>query len=525
MIEDLRRLESGSDLEADVCIVGAGPAGIAIAREFFGTSTKVLLLESGGRRPSSATEPLNDGDAVGISHASLTSGRGRVFGGASTMWGGQCLRPESSTLGRRTWVPNSGWPFALTELDPYFSRAESFFDIDGEVYDERVWDSFGIEPPPVDPERFVHRFSVWCPRPHMGRLYEQQLARSPNVTLLLHATTTEVMASDGGARFSSLRISTPEGKTATVRGRACVLSAGGIENPRLLLASRDTRPQGIGNDHDVVGRYFQDHPNCHSAVLRDGHGPSLQTLYGLLYRRRIRYLPRIVMTAELERSEGVLGCAAHPVFDFGEGSGVEAARRLYRSARGAPRSGRLAADVRRALLDAPRLASIAYRRMAHGRSAHVPPARSTLQVYIEQAPNPDSRVTLSPRRDRFGVPLPKVDWRLTELDRRTVRTMTSRVASEFHRLGLGTATVEPWLDDEDWATQMTDSFHHMGTTRLGVDPRNSVVDPSCQVHGVAGLFVAGSSVFPVAGYVNPTLMIAALAIRLADRLKTIPGAR
>ena len=142
----------------------------------------------------------------------------------------------------------------------------------------------------------------------------------------------------------------------------------------------------------------------------------------------------------------------------------------------------------------------------------------TLHVHAEQAPNPDSRVTLSERRDRLGQPLPKVDWRLTELDQRTAEVMVRTVAEEFRRAGLGEVRAEPWLAEPTWNEHMTDSFHQMGTTRLGNDPHSSVVDPDGQVHGVTGLFVTGASVFPAAGFANPTLMIAALAIRVGDHI-------
>jgi len=145
----------------------------------------------------------------------------------------------------------------------------------------------------------------------------------------------------------------------------------------------------------------------------------------------------------------------------------------------------------------------------------------TLQTHAEQAPNPDSRVTLSERRDRFGEPLPKVDWRLTELDHRTAQVMVEGVGAEFRRLGLGEVHPEPWLAGPEWISRVDDSFHHMGTTRLGTDAKSSVVDPDGQVHGVTGFFVAGASVFPAAGFANPTLMIAALAMRLGDHLKTL----
>ena len=521
MIGDLRELEDGAQLEADLVLVGAGAAGIAIAQAFVDGGADVVLLESGGLRRTAAADSLNEGEAAGMDPASLTAGRGRVFGGATALWAGQCLPPEPSTFALRPWIPNSGWPFDHTVLEPYYRRAESLLRIAGEPYDETVWIRFGVTRPSFDPQRVTHRFTVWCPQPHLGRLYRRRLEGSAQVRVLLNATVTEIATTPSGERFESLRAVTPEGKSISVRARACVLCGGGIENSRLLLASNGAHAAGLGNRYDVVGRFFQDHPNGHPALVVGANTRRLQELYGLFYRGRVRHLPRLVLTPELQRSEGVLACAAYPVFHFGEGSGIEAARRVYRSVKGRRRPESLSRELARMARDAPRLASLAYRRLAHGRSTWVPPTHVTLQVHAEQAPDPASRVTLSQRRDRFGVPLPKVSWKLGELDRRTEEVMVRTVREEFRRLGLGDVRMEPWLAETDWTRHVSDSFHHMGTTRLGTDPKTSAVDPDGQVHGVAGLFVAGSSLFPAAGHANPTLTIVALAIRLADHLERV----
>jgi choline dehydrogenase-like flavoprotein len=266
MIEDLRRLEDGAELETDVCVVGAGAAGIALAREFLAGDTRVILLESGGLRSDRAEEALNEGEAAGMSADSLTEGRERVLGGTTALWAGQCLPAEPNVFEPRDWVAHSGWPFDERELEPFYRRAEALFRIEGEVYDERIWDSFGVERPAVDPSRLVHRFTVWCPQPHLGRLYRKELERSAAVRVLLHATATRVRATSG--RFEAVTVRGPDGRSATVRARRCVLAGGAIENARLLLAS------GLGND--VVGRYFQDHPNSHSATVETDRPARLQ---------------------------------------------------------------------------------------------------------------------------------------------------------------------------------------------------------------------------------------------------------
>jgi choline dehydrogenase-like flavoprotein len=519
MLDDLRRLEDGAELETDLCVIGGGAAGIAIAHELLGARTEVIVLESGGLRRSAETESLNEGETAGLHSESLVAGRGRLLGGATDQWGGQCLRPDPDTFAERSWVEHSGWPFDVHVLEPYLRRAESFFRIEGEAYDERVWDGFGVERPAVDATRLLHRFSVWCPEPRLGRLYRDRLAQAANVRVLLHATATEILTTASGDRFDCVRAATPEGKTVRVRARACVLCVGAVENARLLLASTGVHAAGIGNGHDLVGRFFQDHPNGHAAVIGAGNVERLQELYALRYRGRVRYLPRLVLSPERQRSEEVLSCAAHPVFHFGEESGIEAARRLRRALARRQRPEQLGRELGRIVRDAGALASAAYQRIAHGGSTLTRPTMVTLQTHSEQAPNANSRVTLSARRDRLGVPLPKVDWRLTELDRRTTEVMVKAVGEEFRRLGLGEVRAEHWLADAGWTTRVHDSYHHMGTTRLGRDPRTSVVDADGQIHGLAGMFVAGSSVFPAAGYANPTLMIVALAIRLGDHLK------
>jgi choline dehydrogenase-like flavoprotein len=155
---------------------------------------------------------------------------------------------------------------------------------------------------------------------------------------------------------------------------------------------------------------------------------------------------------------------------------------------------------------------------------HRPPIfqASRVDVYclVEQEPDPSSRVTLSDRVDGLGVPLSRVDWRVSERERTSIGRLAGLLAQELG--GLGYASPEPaeWLEGgASWRENVIDRAHPIGTTRMADDPRAGVVDRNCRVHDTEGLFVAGSSTFPTAGHVNPTLTIVALAIRLADHLK------
>ena len=212
MIEDLRHRPEDALLEADLCIVGAGAAGIALARELAAEHhNDVVVLESGGLKRHAATDGLNDGDSQGLPPASLTESRGRLFGGATALWAGQCIPPEPETFRERPWIPHSGWPFAASELEPYIHRAEALFQIEGEVYDERTWDSFAVRRVATDADRLEHRFTVWCPKPHLGRLHRPRLKASAHVRVLLHATATEIVTTPSGESFDFVRAATPEG--------------------------------------------------------------------------------------------------------------------------------------------------------------------------------------------------------------------------------------------------------------------------------------------------------------------------
>ena len=137
---------------------------------------------------------------------------------------------------------------------------------------------------------------------------------------------------------------------------------------------------------------------------------------------------------------------------------------------------------------------------------------------MEMEPRAENRVTLSSTKDAYGEPLPHVHHECSELDRRSLIELHRVLGQEVAALGFG--NLESNLADEQRWPIDHDASHHMGTTRMGSDPKSSVVDPDCKVHGVENLYMAGASVFPTSGCANPTLTIVALAIRLAGHLKS-----
>lgn len=269
-----------------------------------------------------------------------------------------------------------------------------------------------------------------------------------------------------------------------------VLATGGIENARLLLASDATQRNGLGNDRDLVGRYFMEHPEGTVGVamltgrldVADQFAPRDRRIFGVSLSPRIRAQEQL-LNAIIE-------------LEFGE---------TYR-----PES---------ALGGTPLAIEDAVHRLDH--LASRAPTQSTYSLCIaraEQAPNRASRVTLLGERDALGVRRSRVDWRVGEGDHLSLRRTMQRLARELgaNRLGRGAVLLN---DERPWQ-RLHEANHHMGTTRMGRSPETSVVDPDCRLHGVTNLFVAGSSVFPTVGAANPTLTLVALALRLGDRLRT-----
>jgi choline dehydrogenase-like flavoprotein len=342
---------------------------------------------------------------------------------------------------------------------------------------------------------------------------------------VLHANCTAIRLAADGRRVERLELrtlpeGTGEGRTAQVRARAVVLACGGIENARLLLASDDVRPAGVGNDRDMVGRCFMEHPELWKPAV----GVLAGDLQWALAFRSGETSPYNIMhlrpSDAMQAREGILNTSLHVTTRLRSdpGAGYEALGRV--------RHGgwwERARALGSALIDPGDVLDGVYSRFADRQYVprQVGPTEVMIRVRSEQSPDPDSRVMLGAERDALGMRRVRLDWRMNALDKRTVRVALETFARELGRLRRGRLRIEEWVgaDATSWPEALEWGYHHMGTTRMSADPREGVVDADCAVHGVAGLYVAGSSVFPTGGYVNPTLTIVALALRLADHLR------
>jgi choline dehydrogenase-like flavoprotein len=519
LILDFTNAETPESFACDVCLVGAGAAGIVLAQTLTESGFSVVLVESGGETPLAEDQKLNAGFTDGH-FAGLEKGRARSFGGATKLWYGQCIRLEEIDYAARAWVPHSGWPISSADLAPYFERAEAYFEIAGQAYDAAIYRRLGLPVPEFDSQLCKSHFTIYTPLVDLASIYRASLARNERLTVLLRANVLEVTTNATATQATGVSIRTLHSRQGTIQANTVVLCGGGIENARLLLLSKSVNPAGLGNDRDLVGRFFQDHPNGQTATLTTEQVPLVTELFSLLYEPPLRFFPKLAMSAALQEKQEVLNCNAHFVFEYGEDSGIEAGKTIYRHLRRGERPPELGKNLRSMVSDLPETLRAAKRFLIDHKSPLGKPKRIRFQCYLEQTPDAANRVTLAEEFDALGQPKSHIAWKLGDLERRTLQAMTDAVAREFARLGLGRLQPDAWLNDPDadWQSKLDQAAHLIGTTRMASTADRGVVDTNCGVFGVSGLYVAGSSVFPTSGYANPTLAIVAQAFRLADHL-------
>lgn len=546
MMIDASELADGSPLEADLCIVGAGAAGIALALQFIDSPIRVLLLESGGTGAEDDTQALYAGQVEDDRlHPPPDRYRNRRFGGSTTSWGGRCMPFDAIDFEPRDYMANSGWPIAYDTLRPYYARASRLCEAGEFQYTERAAFPRGL-PPLIDgfastdfASDRLERFS--CPT-DFGARYGHRLSAAPNIRVLLHANVTALRLDESGVRVVSADVATLNGKRYVVRARDFVLATGGLEVARLLLASRDVQPNGIGNAHDVVGRYYMCHLAGSLGTLRVKPGVAVHYGYdlsadGIYCRRRFAlrdeaqrqmrcgnfvarlHHPRIT---EPEHRSGALSLLflAKPFIPY------EYAKRLHGDGKTSFRT--WLAHARNLLADPFQAFAIAWQMLTQRKLAErkfpsiIVKTRSglfSIDFHAEQEPNPDSRVSLCDEVDALGMPQLKIDWRYTAADVDTVRLALAALARDFEASGVGHLDYDPEQIEFEMLRYGAYGGHHIGTARMGSDPRSSVVDSDTRVHGVDNLFIASAATFTTSSQANPTLTIVAMSLRLAEHLR------
>jgi choline dehydrogenase-like flavoprotein len=491
---DARSVESDTNFQTDLLIIGGGPAGISLALALANTPIKMLLLESGGTDFNARTQALYRGAETGVPYLRLDGSRLRYLGGSTNHWGGWCRPLDEIDFETRAWLPYSGWPIARKDLEPYFPHAQALVEAGPFIYDQpQKWTEAQGEGPLVlgDGGVFTTYFQFSKQRgsdlpTHFGERYGADLKQIPNLELMLHANVTGIRLSQDANQVDHVDVATLTGRHFTVSAKYVVVAVGGIENARLLLASNDVMKTGIGNGNDLVGRFFADHPipgEIATLVIFDG---DIAPYY---------LVPRYALNATFRSA-------------FASRDAFKRARHLL---------GSLTTVDGEIQLDAQDQAAVAATAAALNLDATNMRAFS-LGCGMEVAPDPDRRFTLTDQRDALGMPRLKLNMTLADSDLASYRATLEELgrqllAARTGMLRIRNNTRAEWLATLDWGN------HHMGTTRMSDNPKLGVVDADSRVYGVHNLYIAGSSIFPTYSASNPTMNLIALTLRLADRLK------
>jgi choline dehydrogenase-like flavoprotein len=517
LIIDGRTVPANGSLSADVCIIGAGAAGITLALALESTNANILVLESGGLTPEPGSQDLARGRSVGQQYVPLESARLRCLGGSTMHWGGWCRPLEPIDFEARDWVPHSGWPIDRTHLDPYYPRAQEICQLGEFDYDPSSWELPEHSLLQLPPDRIRSRLIQFSPPTRFGVRYRDALDRSRTIRICLHSNLTQLVTQENGKTLTGVRVATLEGNRFAVVAKRYVLATGGIENARMLLASNETVRNGLGNDRDLVGRFFADHIQLDTAGLlpQDPH------LNLSLYQPDSRQIPRRLRRAGGRAANVMAYLTLDPKLQRARQT-VNYSAKLLETDQTAYFSADAQVDEteRSTWEQVTHSLRTLWENLAEELEARLHSGGAKIYKIVttqEQAPNPSSRVRLGQERDPLGVPRTLLEWRLSELDRHSIRVATDELVRGFGAAGIG--KLHTPLDLRSWPANIPISWHHCGTTRMSDDPAKGVVDADLRVHGMDNLYVAGSSVFTTSGNGNPTLTIIALTLRLADHLR------
>ena len=546
---------STNSLSADVCIIGGGPAAITVALELLTTEMEIVMLVGGGeRRESAADQDLNRGIVSREgSHESLEENRRRIFGGASQAWGGRCIPFQPIDFEKREWIPYSGWPLTYEEMERYYRRAMQLCEAGEFEFDSRrVFAGRPAEIVPGLDGLTIESWHMerWSPPTNFCLKYREVLERARNLRIFLDTHVTELCAEDSKETISSAK-AVCRGKRIDVRAGKYILATGGIENARILLSSKGPfHRNGIGNDHDLVGRFYMCHPHGCVAALALNNPESAVLGYerdriGVYCRRRwwinrdtqeagrigniVFYLDRLhrelghcdPLSSFVYVAKCLIGVLRAP----GGRNKFERAMKERKSAQE-----HLGIALRGGIGILPMILRFGLARLARKRRipSVLPSAKAPfwgLFFQAEQAPNPESRITLSASEvDAHGMPRAVVNLAFSEIDRKTVLEAHRIFVQRYKEVNAGTAIFDERKLEEfvrSFSNRFNSASHHIGTTRMAETPDCGVVDETCRVIGVDNLYVAGSSVFPTGGHANPTLTIVALAVRLGEHLARV----
>jgi len=512
--------------DTDLAIVGAGVMGLAICRHLMAHSQRrILLLEEGDLVDTEASAAVPAEANSGDLPSAVAGSRARGFGGSSRRWGGQALPFSPLDLADRPFLQErGGWPISWEELNRYYPAVDRFLGLSDLPFTCDLWRREAVTGPFRGGADLELTLSKYSPHAYLAAVHHGAIARSPQVSCLLNARVAALDLNPQAGSCRGLRIRSRQGRQLTIRAQVVVLCAGGIENARILLSSKAEAGEGRLDPADQVGRYYQDHVGFFAAQLEPLHWRRFRHLFASFRPGGQKYVPKLQLSPTLQRQEGLLAVIGNLDVQEHRHSARPCARRIYHSLRrrpgGSSEPGATLLDGLRLLRAAPESAAMLATHLVERRIALPRTARFFLMANAECEPLPDSRITLGRERDAFDLPRVQVHWRISDLTLVALRRYAQGLKASLEPAGIAAVTISAYLLDPavNWKERAYSLYHHMGATRMANSAERGVVDGDGRVHGMANLYVAGTSILPSGSASNPSYTALALALRTADRL-------
>lgn len=510
------------DLHADICVIGAGIAGLIVARRLMQHGVSVVHLESGAEGVSDEAQSLNAIDAEGSLFTSAVGGRFRGLGGSSSRWGGRFLPLTRYEVGGRAHVGLEAWPVDLDEIDRYLSEVEDLFSLDHSSF--TASEQLTSQAPAGKPDHaFDLREPKWAPFKYcnLGDTLRGEIEAAQTWRLHLDSTVTG-FEFDPAGRVAAVLATSRKGPSARVAAREFVVAAGAIESARLLLQADSATEGRAFGECAALGRYLQDHVGLRVATIAPTSRTELNRRFGYRFAGSMRRSLHLEMTPELQARERVAAAFAHVTVEAPDNSPTQTIKRLMRSRQSHERPSRQ--ELLHLATSSNELLRGAYWRAVHKQHFWPTDLTQHLNVWIEQLPRAENRITLSDRADAVGSPMARIHWQTGVDEASTARACIKHLAGYWERSGLsnlGRIDWQPWARDpaSDFSAQFQQLYHPSGATRMGTNPRESVVGPDLLCHALPNVRVVSASTFPSAGATGPTLTLAMLAFRAADAIK------
>ena len=507
----------------DICVVGGGVVGLVTAWALVQSQLRILVIEAGGLCDELRSQSLYDiSEFTGLKNSGVADGRFRVYGGTGTRWNGQLLPLAPAEFAQRELTNNAAWPVEPHELEPYFEKIGELLGLGDTPFDASCYKTLKRQALDFDDDVFSVRFSKGLPwkKRNIGRYLKKTFEKSGNVTVLLHANAVEIVLDENLSLVSAIRIRSYNGREKLITANNYILAAGAIEASRLLLASRNQMPQGVGNRHDNVGRWFMDHICVRAGYIVPSDRKKLLQGIRPVYVGDVLHTPRFELTETAQLQSRCLKAYVEIIFEAHPDSAFSKLRLLFHEIQRKGVNAMSRSPFWSILREMPDVMAgfvshtVLGLRPIPSKSTHV------VSLICEQQPRRESRISLADAVDAIGLPKVRVNWLAGEEEKTTLLALGRLFEEQLIKSKSGTIQ---WFDSFNprvaaFPAEWAGYYHHIGGARMSASPIDGVVNSECRVHGVSNLYIVGNAVFPTSGCSNPTLTSMALALRLAAKL-------